>query len=202
MTNEYSSIREKFLCYSGIAGILPPFISAILIYVALSKAHFWFHWRYNWLSDLGVHTGSETYFNTGLIVSGLLMIFFSIGIFLYLDGNAISRIGKATLLVGSISLMMIGVFPEDIVPNHQIATIMFYSLLTLTCMVLGIGHILKRDRLGILMVSSSILSILMWAIFWPGAYGYAWAGAIPEATSVAFLSLPIIVLGYRMIESS
>ena len=129
------------------------------------------------------------------------MILFSIGIYYHLGGGSLFKIGNATLFIGSISLMMIGVFPEDHVPAHQIATIMFYSLLTFSTMVMGIGFILKRDWLGILLVSSSILSILMWVILWPG-YRYVWAGAIPEATSVAFLSLPIIVLGYRMIESS
>jgi len=202
MPNENNIKRKNLQFYAGIAGILAPIISSIMIYLALKKAQWWFHWRYNWLSDLGVHAESEIYFNSSLIVSGLLMILFSIGVYQYLSENNIYKIGKATLFIGSISLMMIGIFPEDVYPAHVIATIMFFSLVTFSIMTLGVGHVIERDILGIIMVSSSFLSILMWAIFWPGEYHYAWAGAIPEATSVAFLSLSIIALGYKMIKSA
>lgn len=202
MLDEINTDKNKILFFSGMAGLLAPLLSFIMIYLALNKSYSWFHWRYNWLSDLGVHARSDTYFNSGLILSGALMILFSIGIHYYLKEKTIFTLGKAALLIGSISLVMIGIFPEDIVPAHQIATILFFSFLTFSVMILGIGHILKRDMIGIVLVASSVMSILMWAIFWPGAHRYVWAGAIPEATSVFFLSLSIIWLSYRMMAAS
>jgi len=197
MINNDKLEKNRLLFYSGIAGILAPLISSITIYVAINKAHLWFHWRHNWLSDLGVHAESETYFNSGLIVSGALMILFSLGIYHFLKGNIVFKIGNATLFIGSISLMMIGVFTEDYDPTHYIVSVSFFSFMILTALVLGVGFILKRDWLGILLVASSFLAGLMWAIPWNTT-----AGAIPEATSVAFLSLPIMVLGYKMIRSA
>jgi len=189
--------KEKLFFYSGLSALLVPIISTISIAYAISKADRWFAWQHNWLSDLGVHSGSAAPFNTGLIISGILTIMIAIGLLYYLENTKPFMVGKATFLIAAISLMLIGVFTEDYDPHHYIVSVSFFSLSLISILIFGIGHIIKHDNFGIIFCALGIGGGLMWAIPWPGT-----AGAIPEATSIAFIIPFSIIMGIKMIKES
>ncbi|HOP09418.1 MAG TPA: DUF998 domain-containing protein [Candidatus Methanofastidiosa archaeon] len=185
--------KYRLMLLSGASAISVPVISTAAISIAISKAE-WFTWQDNWLSDLGVHSGSAAFFNSGLIISGILTVLVAIGMVLYLDDKPIFRMGKATFLVAGVSLMLIGVFTEDYSPYHYIVSVMFFVLSMISMLIVGIGYLIERKNVGAIFCILGIGGGTMWAIPWPGS-----AGAIPEATSIAFIIPFSVIMGIKMI---
>ena len=105
---------KKALIYSGL---LSPIVAYTLIFSAIISAKT-FSWTSNALSDLGIPDPWNNYmvpllFNTGLIISGLLFSLFAIG-FILSRKSLLGKVGGVFLFLDAISLMFIGVFPENI----------------------------------------------------------------------------------------
>ena len=194
--------EDVFFRLAGACGILTPVVafSAIAISIASSP---WFDWGENALSDLGA-SGSAVapVFNLGLISAGLLAMVFAYGLSRYLEDKH-GRAGAYMVLASSISLVLIGVFPEDVEPIHFLVSAAFFVLAPLGLLALAISRVLRPGKpriIGSLMLASALASGAAWALW--VLTGRGTGIAVPEAISAAFISAWIIALGSRMLRSA
>ncbi len=113
----------------GITGIAGPIIaiSFILIDVGVSP---WFLWSRNALSDLGVHQYGYL-FNSGLIVEGILNVFFVIS----LKRIGIARYVQAMMIASGLSLAMVGVFNEHFGYIHLLFALIYFILFPVSIII-------------------------------------------------------------------
>ncbi|PYB68580.1 hypothetical protein DMB44_04055 [Thermoplasma sp. Kam2015] len=113
----------------GITGIAGPIIaiSFILIDVGVSP---WFLWSRNALSDLGVHQYGYL-FNSGLIVEGILNVFFVIS----LKRIGIARYVQAMMIASGLSLAMVGVFNEHFGYLHLLFALIYFILFPVSIII-------------------------------------------------------------------
>ncbi|MBI2936992.1 MAG: DUF998 domain-containing protein [Thaumarchaeota archaeon] len=161
---------------SGGIGILGPFVVSALVLSAISVSP-WFSWTGNALSDLGVSGSAALLFNTALITGGAMLIIFASGLWSILQSR-LARVGVMLLLLDGCSLSAIGLFPETVGRIHLYVSVVFFTLLTLSLLVLGLSYVLEMHRiaLGLLGIALSLFSILVWLFQWQGI-------AIPEAAA-------------------
>ncbi|MEM3692850.1 MAG: DUF998 domain-containing protein [Candidatus Bathyarchaeia archaeon] len=178
--------------FASWIGMVAPFytIFSIVVSIALSP---WFSWTHNALSDLGVSPVAPI-FNSGLIVGGILSSLFSIALARAERQSLLCLVGSIILLLASLFLACIGIFPESSGRLHFHVSVAFFVLLLIASITLGIGFMLREGTklLGFLSLSVGILGILSWtAIRFPGV-------AIPEALSAFPAAILLFVLGLRL----
>jgi hypothetical membrane protein len=130
----------------------------------------WFVWEANALSDLGNPANGEiaaAVFNSGLGVSGLLLLAYSVA---YLRGKA--RKTSYALALTSVLLALVGVFSEAYGQLHFVVSLlMFISLLCSSIIYFAE----KESRLALL----TVFGMLSWLLYIGGITG----AAIPETIS-------------------
>ena len=185
----------NWLKISGISGMIVPFIAFTLILLAIAYSPD-FSWTENALSDLGVQEGvTAVLFNNGLIISGILAILFAIGLFTFLQENLLSRIGALVLVLDTLSLTAIGVFPENVEPLHLYASVAFFALLPVSTVLIGVAFLrTSRTKLGFFTFATAMVATLVWII--PFGKGVA----IPETLSGLSASTWSVVLGFKMLK--
>ena len=146
---------------TGTCGILLPATVFMCIGFAIANSP-WFSWTHNALSDLGAEGVSAFFFNSGMILGGVLAFVFSLGLMKILS----NRTGAYILSLSSLALIGIGVFPETIMTPHFITSAAFFVLLTVSLLIIGLT--IKQDKFernmgglailfGIFAISSIIL---------------------------------------------
>ena len=122
MTKESNPIKKKITRIAGICGISTPIVIFICIGFAISYSP-WFRWTKHALSDLGVEGISALFFNSGMIIGGILVLIFSLGLIKTLS----NKTGAYILSLSSLSLFGIGIFPETVYTIHFITSAAFFS---------------------------------------------------------------------------
>jgi len=180
---------------AGVSGILAPFVAftCILLAIAYSPE---FSWAENALSDLGVQQGvTAVLFNSGLIISGLLTLVFSLGLLLYPRGKILGKIGASILVLDALALTAIGVFPENVKPAHLYASVTFFVLFPISLLFIGVAFLqISQKSFGLFTFSAATVAALVWAI--PHGGGIA----IPETIAALSVSTWSIVLGFRLLK--
>lgn len=176
---------------TGISAILGTIVIFICILIAISDAP-WFRWTHNALSDLGAEGASAIFFNSGLIIGGLLIfIFSSIGLALILSEKG----GAFTLAISSIALIGIGIYPVTIYKIHFFFSVIFFIFLTLSLFILGFS--LRKEKsekpFGIAAIFFTMIacSSTIFSYFFEGI-------AITETIVVFPAFLWIIIYGVKM----
>lgn len=121
---------------AGLCGLL----SAIILFISLSMSISlapWFSWTGNWLSDLGGSLGqtplwaargiSSVFFNSGLIIAGLIGILFSIALRKsWLFRTSLGNASTLLLSVNMVALCGIGLFPVPLGKLHVVSSLTFF----------------------------------------------------------------------------
>ena len=185
-----------WLKVSGISGVIAPIVAFTLILVAIVYSPS-FSWTENALSDLGVQEGvTAVLFNAGLIISGVLAILFATGLFMFLKGSLLGRIGALVLVLDAFALTAIGVFPENVKPTHFYASVAFFVFFPISMFFLGAAFLrTSKTKLGFFTLIVAIVTAIVWAI--PFGKGVA----IPETISGLSASTWAIVLGLKMLHT-
>ena len=173
----------------GLLAIIGPAYALISIAVAIMLSP-WFSWINNAISDLGVHDVAPI-FNISLIVSGIMCMFFALGVFMTLK-HQLGKVGMLMVFMASIALIGIGAFHENIRPWHFIFSVAFFVLLLLASLVMGYYFLKKKSTryLGIAAFAVAVIGIIGWTINWgPGI-------AIPEALTFVPGSVWFGMLGH------
>jgi len=183
------NVRILRLC--GFFGMLTPIVGFTMIFLAISQAP-WFSWTLNALSDLGIDGFEAVFFNSGLPMTGAVMMMFSAGLFELTRGSTIGMTGSAVNLASAILLILIGVVNETIKPWHYIVSFAFFATLAVMLVIMGAYHWRANMRsFAILAWSVAALGIVIWMLPWGGV-------AIPEALSALCASVWQVSLGYWM----
>jgi hypothetical membrane protein len=121
---------------SSILGLTAFIIFTIFILtsVALYPTHY--NPLYDWLSNLGninLNPIGAFFFNWGCIISGIILIPFFVGLYVWKPQKTLNKLflilGMVIGIFASISLIMVGIYPETQIIHHvQAATAVFSSL--------------------------------------------------------------------------
>jgi len=182
-----------FLRIAGLCGVIGPIIS--LLFIALAIAYTsqfnWFTWA---LSDLGVHQAALI-FNSGLVVGGVLTTIFAIGLMQTLRKQVLGFLGTFTLILSTISLCAIGVFPESAGRIHFYVSISFFALLAISLFLIGAALIRESSQRY-----SGLFSILTVVVAAMAALAAPHEGAaIPEIIASLAASVWSIVFGIKLL---
>jgi len=181
---------------AGLCGVIGPVISLLFIAfaIAYTSQFNWFTWA---LSDLGVHEAALI-FNSGLIVGGVLSTIFAIGLMQILRKQVLGFLGTFTLILSSISLCAIGVFPESAGRIHFYVSISFFALLAISLFLIGAALIREPSQryLGLF----TLLTLLAGIVAVTAALTVLHEGvAIPEIIASLAASVWSIVFGIKLL---
>jgi len=187
-----STKSEQIVKLAGLFGVVGPIIALISISLAILHAP-WFNWKINALSDLGVSGVSAIFFNSGLIIGGIFTSIFGLGLKEILPNGVLSRIGRVILVLDSITLCTIGIFPETAGRIHFYVSVVFFVLLPISLLLIGTDFMRERTKRkkGMLMITSGLFTVFIWSFPWKGA-------AIPEILAALTISLWSITLGFKL----
>ena len=182
--------QSRLIRIGGLCGICVPIVVFTAIGIALNHSP-WFEWTQHALSDLGIEGISSVFFNSGMILAGILTFIFSLGLLKMLS----QKTGAYLLLFCSIALIGVGLFPETIFTVHFIVSTMFFILLALSFLIIGIT--LKKEgferAMGMLAIFFTFLAIssIMFLFHWDGI-------AISESFSCFPAFIWFMIFGIKM----
>jgi hypothetical membrane protein len=195
--------RENSLQRIGaVSGIVTPVLAFTCILTAI-YSYSQFSWINNALSDLGIIAGiTGLLFNFGLYSSGLFAFSFAVfGLFTYLGGSWVGKIGAVTFAATAVALMGIGFFPENVAPHHYLFSVAFFALLPISLLVITGAYALKRQtKMALFTLLIAIAAALPWMLLF--AFHYVSGVAIPEFASAVAGSVWTMVLSYKMFKAA
>lgn len=176
--------------------MLGPLVILIAFWRAISAAE-WFSWKDNYLSDLGVASGSEIPFNGGLILGGIFLLVLLWGVHAYLPERSAVRWALTVLSAAAIALMCVGIFDEDAGRIHFIVSVCFFVLASIGVLLLGRAERKhgSKKRGAVNVVMGAIIA-LSWAFPWPGS-----GGALPEMAGALCLMAVSCMYGATLVMS-
>ncbi len=190
MAKKSNPEKNRITKIAGICGILIPIVVLLCIGLAMSHSP-WFRFTKHAFSDLGVEGISAIFFNSGMILGGILALVFSLGLIKILK----NKTGGYILSLSSLALIGIGIFPETVYTLHFIVSAAFFVLLAISFLIIGLT--IKRNQsertMGILATLFAIIAICSTVLLIP------WAGiAIPETVSCLPAFIWCMVYGVKM----
>lgn len=135
-----------------------------------------FSWTEDYISLLGVEGSTATLFNAGLILAGVFCLIFAIGLRKSFLSSRLGRSGIASLILGSMALSAMGIFPQNIDLPHDLASILFFVFVVLALVFTGVAALAASQTVqGLLSLAAAVLIITFRVIPWPWS-----GGAIPQ----------------------
>ncbi len=160
---------------AGACGITSQLVAVTALLVAISSSP-WFIWTENYLSVFGVEGSATTLFNWGLILAGLFSLIFAIGLRKSLLSSRLGQLGIVSLVLGSVAISAIGIFPRTIDVPHDSASLAFFMFTTLALLLIGTASIRASQMIwGLPSLTAGILVIIFMLVPWPWS-----GGAIPQ----------------------
>ena len=183
---------------AGLCGLTSPIL--VLTPLVVSVYYFpSFSWTQTNLSVLGIEGPASTLFNASLISGGALSIAFAIGLGRVLpSGRLLGRLGILTLILGSCAMCTIGIFPLSTGAPHNYASVVFFSLIPLSLLLIGVTLATSSEKAaGFFTLICGVLIIVPQLIPWP------WSGhAIPQLLSGIPWSVWLVVFGIKLLITS
>jgi len=163
-------------------------VAFLVLYIVAMSLDSSYAFGKNYLSDLGVSDGAWA-FNAALIITGLLLIPFSVlGLGPALGAKLWATISKVLLVIAALFLVSIGIFTEDAGDIHGVVSYGFF--LTMLAVFAFVAHALFKSKyLG---KSGYVLSLLVFVF----GIGLLPMGGNPLSETLAVLG--IIVWGLVM----
>lgn len=155
----------------------------------------WFTWTQHALSDLGIQGSTAALFNNGMILGGILSFVFSLGLMKVLS----NKLGAYLLLLSSLALIGIGVFPETLFVLHFVTSASFFILLSIALLIIGLTSRQNHfdNHIGLLAVILACIAVSSLVLLFP------FEGiAIAEALSCFPAFIWCSIVGLKMIWTS
>jgi hypothetical membrane protein len=145
-------MEDKAYALFGIFGSLLLYIS-IIISLILSP---WFSWENNALSDLGhsVTSDAAAIFNTGLLLSGFLLMVYTVTIF-----KKHAKYSSYCLLISTFFVQLVATFNETYGPIHFAVVVPHFIMLSLTSIVYTV------ERKSTFAFSTFLIVMFSWLIY-------------------------------------
>jgi hypothetical membrane protein len=182
LNNNWGFKLNRTIKVAGINGVIAPIVAFTCILGAIAS-YAPFNWVNNALSDLGVQSGvTAPIFNLGLVISGLLFLVFSIGLFRSVGKSRLGKTGVIVLCLACISLVSIGIFNENFKPTHYLVSVAFFTLMPISMLVLVTSFWSKGQRqLSLFTLTISLTAAIPWVLQF--TVPYVLNVAIPEFVS-------------------
>lgn len=195
-----SNRRRGFLGFAGTCGILGSTVPLIMILYSTFLA-IWFRWDSNALSDLGV--GEQALlFNSAVLLGGLLNFLFATGLLRYLAKERILRIGVYSIMIGSISLALVGVFTINYLAVHAIVALGYFLLVPTGFLLIGSGATGNTiQKVSFACGATALLAILLLPVTFfalPFRVGFA----VPELIESLTNSVWTIFMSTNLLEKT
>jgi hypothetical membrane protein len=143
-------------------GIVAPLLAIISIGMSIALSP-WFSWTDNALSDLGISPVAPI-FNVGLIVTGILLVVFTISLIRVEWQKKVGVLGSLSLLSAGISTTCIGIFTEAYMGIHILFALSCFISLTVSLILFTLRFV--RDSETRLFVGLTLLTIVLHIIVW------------------------------------
>ena len=192
---------EVSTAVSGVCGLLAPLVAFLGIFFSLLNFGA-FSWAANALSDLGaIGQPTGVFFNSGLVIGGLLSAVFALGFFSLLK-NRLGKIGAAAFFLDSLALAAVGVFPSGNYPLHFYCSVAFFALLPVAGAAIGISLVQTgRKTLATLTFAFAAVAACVWIVHIV-IFPFGKNDATPEMVAAVCAGIWAIVLGKAMLDSA
>ena len=180
---------------AAASGILGHLLTFAFIFLAISVSP-WFTWTDYALSNLGdLARSSAPLFNGGLIVGGIILIFFVSGFGVRAKASVLGTIGTALLFASAVGIIGVGIFPMNFLLPHTVFAVAVFLSNSIALFIFGAVFALRRSTrlLGTISVVLGVVASLVWFLPWGTGI------AIPEFIASLAAYLWILVMCVRLI---
>ena len=140
-------------------------------------------------------------FNFGLIIGGVLCLFFALGLYLIFKNSKLGRISSFFFILACFFLIAIGLFPENVKPIHYIVSVGVFLFLPISLFLISSSFYFDGQlSWAFFTVLIAIIAAMPWILYI--STNFFKAVAIPEIISGLAASTWIIILGLKMIFDS
>jgi len=179
---------------AGVCGITSQLVGVTTLLVAISSSP-WFSWTENYISVLGVEGSTTMLFNCGLIITGVLSLIFALGLGKSLSSSRLGRWGAVSLVLGSMAISAVGIFPRTVGLLHDLASTAFFAFISLAIFLVGVMAITRSQKIwGALSLAAVLIIMVMQSVPWPWS-----GGAIPQVLSTLPWTLWTIAFAVRLL---
>ena len=145
---------------TAVCGIVSQFVGLTVLLVAAISNSPWFSWTENHISAFGVEGSAKALFNGGLILAGIFSLIFAIGLGRCLLSGRLGQLAMVSLILGSIAVFDMGVFPRTFDFMHGAATTAFFVFITLALLLIGVVAITASQVMwGLLSITAAVLVV-------------------------------------------
>jgi len=191
-------MKQKFLWWCGLCGIISSVLTLIMVFVATIISP-WFRWDTNALSELGVGEASLI-FNSAMIIGGTLNFLFALGIREYLGKIGLVKYGTILIILGSLSLALVGFFTVSYPILHGIVALGTFILPPTGFILIGFSS--KPSTIRKLSIISGIAALIIILVLpfilliIPFNVGFA----VPEMIEGIIVAAWIIFMGIKLLK--
>ena len=176
---------------TAVCGIVSQLVALTVLLVEAISNSPWFSWTEEHISAFGVEGSAKMIYNSGLILAGIFSLIFAIGIGRYFLSSRLWQVGIAFLILGSLAVFAMGVFPRTWDFSHGASTVAFYVCITLALFLIGAAAITTSQvTWGLLSITAAVLMVAFLLI--PGPLA---GGAITQLFAYLPWSLWMIAFG-------
>ena len=207
-------LRIRNYSVSSITGLMAVIVFTVFTFTSLVLYPTPYNPLYAWLSNLGniyLNPSGAIFFNLGCILSGIIMIPFFAGLY---EWKPIKKLSKILLILGmllgiyaSVSLIMVGVFPETHLQQHLLAAAGVFGSLFIIIILLSVA-LFNHPKFIRLIAYYGIIPIIIDIIFLfiskgnnllanfqqtIPVPGFEWAAVFASIAWVGFLAVNMLI---------
>jgi hypothetical membrane protein len=181
-----------------LSGIIGSILTLIMVFAATIISPR-FRWDTNALSEMGVGEVSLL-FNSAMIIGGILNLIFAFGLREYLGKEGLFKYGTALIILGSVSLSLVGVFTVSYLIFHGIVALGTFILPPVGFILIGYNS--KQStmkKFSIITGITALVTILIFPIILlilPFKVGFA----VPEMIEGSIVAVWIIIMGINLLK--
>lgn len=174
--------RGSLIMYCALIGFIGAVVFSLMWTLAVLVDGSWVFGEET-LSELGGDRPGRIYFNSGVIITGIMGLIFAIGLYVLMDGKFLGRIGAVVAMMGAIALIGVGIFPITTGAYHTFFSYAFFGIILVSLLLLAYP-IWKEERLGPL---AGLLTISALAV----SLAFLFTSSIPLTEAIAVICLLI-----------
>jgi len=198
ITLKVEIMKKRFLWLCGLCGITSSVLTLVMVFAATIVSP-WFRWEKNALSEMGVGEVALL-FNSAMIIGGILNLIFALGIREYLGREGLVKYGTYLIMLGSVSLALLGIFTVSDPIFHGIVALGTFVLAPIGFILIGLNSKQSATKkLSITCGIAALMTILILPailLFLPFNVGFA----VPEIIWSLIMATWIIFIGIQLLR--
>ena len=189
----------RFMRFGGLCGIVGAVLTLVMVFAATILSP-WFRWDTNALSELGVGEVSLL-FNCGVVIGGALNFIFALGVREHLLEGRLVSIGAALILVGSVSMLLVGIFTAAYPIAHAIVALGYFVSVPVGFILIGLGTRMPKIRMPSLATGMAALMVILVLpiIFLVAHFNVGFA--VPEMMEALIIAAWIVFMGVKLLRA-